>query len=647
MRKVFRQISTIEESLKAIESFCNLKREVEEIDILNATGRVLAEDVYAVVSVPPFDRATMDGYALKAEDTFGADEDNPVRLKVIGKVEAGEWPNSEVRKGEAMEVSTGAVVPKGANAVVMVEFTRERDGFVEIFKSVTPGENLMSAGSDIMAGELLLRSGVQLTHREIGVLAACGIIKVRVFKKPRVAVISTGNELQEPGKTLELGKIYDVNSYALCSAIEENGGVAIRLGIIRDDEEEMKKAILLALEKADIVLTSGSTSAGFGDKMYRVLDEIGKVVVHGIAVKPGKPTIIAFRNGKPIFGLPGYPVSALTIFEILVAPLIRKLSGLDADRKKIKVRLATKVFSEIGRREFLPVHIVLGKGGYSAYPVTGSYSGAITALAFSDGIVEIPENVMMLEENEEVEVKLFSMIRPADLVFIGSHCIGVNILVKMLGIKTKVINVGSMGGILAVKRGEADIAGTHLLDEDGIYNIGTIRKLGIRDAVLVKGYLREQGFIVARGNPKKIAGFEDLIREDVRMINRNKGSGTRLLLDINLNCLAGKIGLSFDELTKRIEGYEVEAKTHDAVASAVATGKADVGIGIKSVANLYGLDFIPLRSEEYDFLIPKDRLEKEPIKMFLKILKSREFARELERVGGLKVYERTGEMIEI
>ncbi len=647
MRKVFRQISTIEESLKAIESFCNLKREVEEIDILNATGRVLAEDVYAVVSVPPFDRATMDGYALKAEDTFGADEDNPVRLKVIGKVEAGEWPNSEVRKGEAMEISTGAVVPKGANAVVMVEFTRERDGFVEIFKSVTPGENLMSAGSDIMAGELLLRSGVQLTHREIGVLAACGIIKVRVFKKPRVAVISTGNELQEPGKTLELGKIYDVNSYALCSAIEENGGVAIRLGIIRDDEEEMKKAILLALEKADIVLTSGSTSAGFGDKMYRVLDEIGKVVVHGIAVKPGKPTIIAFRNGKPIFGLPGYPVSALTIFEILVAPLIRKLSGLDADRRKIKVRLATKVFSEIGRREFLPVHIVLGKGGYSAYPVTGSYSGAITALAFSDGIVEIPENVMMLEENEEVEVKLFSMIRPADLVFIGSHCIGVNILVKMLGIKTKVINVGSMGGILAVKRGEADIAGTHLLDEDGIYNIGTIRKLGIRDAVLVKGYLREQGFIVARGNPKKIAGFEDLIREDVRMINRNKGSGTRLLLDINLNCLAGKIGLSFDELTKRIEGYEVEAKTHDAVASAVATGKADVGIGIKSVANLYGLDFIPLRSEEYDFLIPKDRLEKEPIKMFLKILKSREFARELERVGGLKVYERTGEMIEI
>ena len=647
MRKVFRQISTIEEALKAIESFCNLKREVEEIDILNATGRVLAEDVHAVVSVPPFDRATMDGYALRAEDTFGADEDNPVRLKVIGKVEAGEWPNSEVGKGEAMEVSTGAVVPKGANAVVMVEFTRERDGFVEVFKSVTPSENLMSAGSDIMAGELLLRSGVQLTHREIGVLAACGIRKVGVFKKPRVAVISTGNELQEPGKTLELGKIYDVNSYALCSAIEENGGVALRLGIIRDDEEEMKKAILLALEKADIVLTSGSTSAGFGDKMYRVLDEIGKVVVHGIAVKPGKPTIIAFRNGKPIFGLPGYPVSALTIFEILVAPLIRKLSGLDADRRKIKVRLATKVFSEIGRREFLPVHIVFGKDGYSAYPVTGSYSGAITALAFSDGIVEIPENVMMLEENEEVEVKLFSMIRPADLVFIGSHCIGVDILVKMLGIKTKVINVGSMGGLLAVKRGEADIAGTHLLDEDGIYNIGTIRKLGIRDAVLVKGYLREQGFIVARGNPKKIVGFEDLLREDVRMINRNKGSGTRLLLDINLNSLAGKIGLSFDELTKRIKGYEVEAKTHDAVASAVATGKADVGIAIKSVANLYGLDFIPLRSEEYDFLIPKDRLEKEPVKMFLKILKSREFARELERVGGLKVYERTGEMIEI
>uniref|UniRef100_A0A7J2TIV0 molybdopterin molybdotransferase n=1 Tax=Archaeoglobus fulgidus TaxID=2234 RepID=A0A7J2TIV0_ARCFL len=647
MRKVFRHISTIQEAFEAIERFCKLEREVEEVDILNATGRVLAEDVHAIASVPPFDRATMDGYALKAEDTFGADEDNPARLKIIGKIEAGEWPELEVKRGEAMEVSTGSAIPRGANAVVMVEFTRERDGFVEVFKPVYPGENIMFAGSDIMAGELLLRAGTQLTHREIGVLAACGVKRVKVFRKPKVAVLSTGNELLEPGEKIKLGKIYDVNSYALCSAIEENGGTPIRIGIVRDDEEEMKMAILEALEKADIVLTSGSTSAGFGDRMYRVLEDIGKVAVHGIAVKPGKPTIIAFKDGKPIFGLPGYPVSALTIFEILVAPLIRKLSGLTAERKKIEARLAAKVFSEAGRRELLPVHLVLGKDGYSAYPVTGSYSGAITALAFSDGIVEIPENVIMLEENERVEVKLFSMIRPADLVFIGSHCVGVDVILKLSRIGAKVINVGSMGGIIAVKRGEADVAGTHLLDEDGTYNENIIRKLGVRNAVLVKGYLREQGFIVARGNPKKIRGFEDLLREDVRIINRNKGSGTRLLLDTNLRSLAEKIGLDFSELIKRINGYEVEAKTHDAVAVAVATGKADVGIGIKSVANLYDLDFIPLRSEEYDFLIPKDRLEKESVKIFLRTLESEEFARKIEKIGGLKVYERTGEMIEI
>ncbi|MEM4575101.1 MAG: molybdopterin biosynthesis protein [Archaeoglobaceae archaeon] len=647
MRKVFREISTIEEVLEILKKRCKLNREVEEVKILDATGRVLAEDVHAAVSVPPFDRATMDGYAVKAEDTFTADENSPVKLKLLGKIEAGDWPEVELKNGEAIEVSTGAVIPKGANAVVMVEFTREKEGFVEVFKPVSPGENLMFAGSDIMVGELILRRGTLLTHREIGLLAACGIEKVKVYKKPRVAVISTGNELIEPGEKLRPGKIYDVNSYALCSAVIENGGLAKRLGIVGDDEGVMRDAILKALESADIVITSGSTSAGFGDKIYRVLEEIGEVIVHGIAIKPGKPTVIAIKDGKPIFGLPGYPVSALTVFEVIVAPMIRNLVGLSDFENWIDARLAVKVFSEIGRREFLPVHLVLGKEGYSAYPVTGSYSGAITALAFSDGIIEIPENVLMLEENERVKVKLFSGINLADLVFIGSHCTGVDVILKLAAIRAKVINVGSMGGIFAVKRGEADIAGTHLLDEDGVYNEGIIRRLGIKNAVLVKGYLREQGFIVAKGNPKGIRDFRDLLRDDVRFINRNKGSGTRLLLDMHLRALAEKLGVDFSSLTKKIKGYEIEAKTHDAIAVAVATKKADVGIGIKSVANVYGLDFIPLRSEEYDFLIPKDRLKKRAVEKFLEVLRSERFAEELERIGGLKIYKRTGEMIEI
>lgn len=647
MRKVFRHILTIEEAKKVLFSRYNPTPRVEEVDLLFATGRVLAEDVYSAISVPPFDRAAMDGFAVKAEDTFLAEENNPVRLKVLGKIEAGEWVNVEIKKGEAFEVSTGSVIPKGANAVVMVEYTKLVDDLVEIYRSVAPGENVTFAGNDIMAGELVLRKGTKLTHREIGVLAACGLRKIKVYEKPKVAVISTGNELVEPGEELANGKIYDTNSFAICSAIVENGGNAIRLGIVRDDEQEMKKAILNALEVADLVIATGSTSSGFGDRMYRVLEEIAEVLVHGIAVKPGKPTIIAIHNRKPIFGLPGYPVSALTIFELLVAPIIRELSGFKAESKKLNARLAMKVFSEVGRREFLPVNVVSGKEGFSAYPVTGSYSGAITALAFSDGIVEIPENLVMLEENEMVEVKLFSDISPADLVFIGSHCIGVDIILREIKGNVKVINVGSTGGILAVKRGEADIAGTHLLDENGTYNEGIIRRLGIKNAILVKGYLREQGFIIAKGNPKRIKGFEDLLRDDVRFINRNKGSGTRILLDMHLAEIAKKLEKSFDDIKSRIKGYEIEAKTHDAVAIAVATQKADVGLGIKTVANLYKLDFIPLRSEEYDFLIPKDRLEKWAVKKFIETLKSEKFAKALERVGGLRVYERTGEIIEL
>ncbi len=647
MRKVFRQILTIEEAKNLLFSRYKPIPRVEELDILSATGRVLAEDVYSKISVPPFDRATVDGFAVKAEDTFSAEEDNPVKLRVLGKIEAGDWVELEVRSGEAFEISTGSAIPKGANAVVMVEFTREVGEFVEIYKSVAPGENVMFAGSDIMAGELILRKGTRLTHREIGVLAACGIKRVKVYGKPKVAVISTGNELSDLNGTLTKGKIYDVNSFSISSAIEENGGTAIRFGIVRDDEEDMKRAILKALNLADIVITSGSTSSGFGDKMYRVLEELAEILVHGIAVKPGKPTIIAISDGKPIFGLPGYPVSALTIFELIVAPVLRELAGLRKDSRKVNARLAVKVFSEIGRREFLPVNLVSGKEGFSAYPVTGSYSGAITALAFSDGIVEVPEEVVMLEENEVVEVKLFSEINPADLVFIGSHCIGVDFILKEIKGNVKVINVGSTGGILAVKRGEADIAGTHLLDESGVYNEKIVKVLGVKNAVLVKGYLRDQGFIVAKGNPKGIEGFEDLLRDDVRLINRNKGSGTRTLLDMHLQKLAERMGKDFEEIKRKIKGYEVEAKTHDAVAIAVATKRADVGLGIKSVANLYNLDFIPLRSEEYDFLIPRDRLGKWSVEKFLEILKSEEFARKLEKVGGLRVYERTGEIIEI
>ncbi len=653
MRKIFRDIVSVEEAMERLNRYYKPERKVEEVDLLKSTARVSAEDVYSISDVPPFDRATMDGFAVKAEDTFEADEDMPVKLKVIGRIAAGDKPGFEIERGEAVEIATGAAMPKGANAVVMVEYTRAENNYVEIFKAVSPGENVMAAGSDVMAGELIVRRGDKITHRDIGVMAACGINKVKVFKKPRVAVISTGNELVEIGKRLDFGKIYDVNSYAICSAIEENGGKAILLGIARDERSEIEELIRKGLEIADIVLTSGGTSAGVGDMIYEILNNWKPgVIVHGVAIKPGKPTVIAVCNNKPVFGLPGYPTSALTIFEVFVAPIIRWLAGFeDFKREKIKCRIATKTFSSEGRREFLPVNIVRSSDGYSVYPVSGSYSGAITALAFTDGFIEIPENTVMIEEGEEVDVNLFSKLKPADLVIIGSNCVGIEIILRLMrkkeSLKAKVINVGSTGGILAVKREEADIAGTHLLDESGEYNIPFLKRFNVKNAVLVKGYLREQGIIIAKGNPKKIRGFEDFLRDDVTIINRNKGSGTRILLDMALKEIAEGKGLELRQIVKRIKGYDVEAKTHTSVAVAVLSGKADAGLGIKTVATQYNLDFIPVRAEEYDFLIPKDRLSKKSVRMFLETLKSEEFKREIEKIDGLRAYERTGEILEL
>ena len=653
MRRIFRELVSIEEAVNRLYTYYKPKKLVEEIDLLNAFGRVAAEDVYSNVDIPPFDRATMDGFAVKAEDTFEAEEDNPIVLKVVGQVEAGSNSKVEVKHGEAIEISTGAPIPKGANAVVMVEYTSRDNDEVYVYKPVTPGENIMAAGSDIMAGEMIVRKDTVLTQREIGVLSAAGNEKVKVYKKPKVAIISTGNELVEPGSKLEYGKIYDVNSYALSAAVKENGGIPIFLGIARDDERQIREKISEGIEIADIVVCSGSTSAGMGDVMHRILNSWSPgLIVHGVAVKPGKPAIIAICNGKPVFGLPGYPTSALMIFEIFVAPLLRKLAGITVERKKLTAKLPLKVFSSVGRREFLPVNVVVGTEGYTAYPVSGHYSGAITALSETDGFIEVPENKAFLEVGETVEVKLFSdELKIADLMIIGSHCIGIDVLLDVLRrrnpIFAKVINVGSSGGLMAIKRGEADIAGTHLLDESGVYNIPFLKKYGIKDVFLVKGYIREQGFIVRKNNPKKIECFEDLLRDDISFINRNPGSGTRILLDMELKKIAEKKGIGFEELKRKIKGYTIEAKSHTAVAVAVLMGKADVGLGIKTVATRYGLDFIPFSKEEYDFVIGKSRIDKEAVKLFLETLKSEEFKRELEKIDGLAVTSETGKIIDV
>jgi len=669
-QKEFHDVVSIEEARRRLYKHFRAVPRTEEVPLEKAFGRVVAETIVAPIDVPPFDRASMDGYAVIASDIFYADEEHPVEVELIGYICAGDKKKISIEKGKCAGIATGAAIPKGANAVVMVEYTDKAGKKVKIYKPVAPGENIMAAGSDIMRGETILREGTLISPRETGVLAALGIEKIPVYKKPKVGIISTGDELVEPGKKLEYGEIYDVNARAIADAAVENGGEAEFSGIVGDEPKALLVKLKEMIGKHDIIITSGGTSAGIGDLSYRVIDELGKpgVIVHGIAIKPGKPTIIGVAKNKLIFGLPGYPTSAMIIFDVFVAPLIRELAGLtQKEMKKILAKAAMRIHSAKGRYEYLLVNLVKGaNGALSAYPVlTGS--GAITTLAEADGYVEIPENREMILEESEVEVTLLSdAIKPADLTIIGSHCIGIDILLNVMNkslpfrkkewqtcqlpcgiVQAKIINVGSSGGLAAVRRGEADIAGTHLIDEkSGIYNIPFLQRMKLAGSVyLVRGYDREQGFVIAKGNPKKIKGIDDLLRSDISFINRNAGSGTRVLLDLELSKLAQKKGTHLKELARKIKGYEIEAKSHSAIAAAVAYGRADVGLAIKTVVEQYELGFVPLREEKYDFAVPKEKIDKPTVKKFLETLRSQEFRKKLEETPGLKPSKETGEVI--
>ncbi|MEM2882294.1 MAG: molybdopterin biosynthesis protein [Candidatus Bathyarchaeia archaeon] len=658
-RKIFRSLVGLEEA-KAIllEHFNPSPIGEEEVALEDAHGAVLAEDVYSGIDVPSFSRAAVDGFAVIAQDTFGADEDEPKALRIIGSIKAGEEPKLEIEPGSAAEIATGAPMPGGANAVVMVEYTQTKGDELLVFKAVSPGENVTPMGNDIMAGELVLRRGQRIASREAGVLAAIGRRRVRVFKRPKVAIISTGDELAEPGEALGFGKIYDVNSFSLSYAVLENGGSPLRLGVVGDDPRGIEEALRDALRRADVVITSGSTSAGSGDVIYGLLDKLGSpgLLVHGLKVKPGKPAAIAVADGKPIFGLPGYPTSAMIIYTALVAPVIRSMAGLGGGAEGIRQRakVARRIASAKGRAEFLPVHLIKSESGeVLAYPILKG-SGAITSFSMADGFVEIPEDQEFLEEGEEVEVELFGRdYKPADLVFIGSHCIGVDILLGIVrkrdpNLIAKVINVGSLGGIQAVRDGGADIAGIHLLDKGTMrYNVPFLERYGlVGRAILVRGYRRQQGLILGRGNPHGVRGFEDIIHKGLRFVNRNAGSGTRLLIESWIKNLSERVGIDIEALRARVKGWSFEVNTHSAVASAVARGMADAGVGIRPAAEAHGLDFIPLAEEEYDFLIPANRMGKGSVKEFLSALGSDDFKRELEaKLPGFLITEDAGRRI--
>jgi putative molybdopterin biosynthesis protein len=412
---VFRKLITFDEAQKAIESqFKPAALGEEEAVLLEAYNRVLSEDVVSTIDIPPFNRSTVDGYAVKAQDTFGADENQPATLQVSGVVSVGEQPQATVGKGEAVEIVTGAPIPKGADAVVMVEDTEREDGELHVFSSVTPNENVMKRGSDIKKGEAVLKKGQVLGSSEIGVLAALGLTKIKVSRIPMVAVLSTGSEVTEPGKPLPLGKIYDINAYSISTAVVESGAKPVYFGVVPDDKTALSKALRTALASADMVITSGGVSVGPRDYTPQIVDSLGKpgIVVYGIAVKPGKPTTVGFVGDKPVFSLPGHPTSALLIFYLLARPLIQRLAGRPVTAiKTVKAAAGSRMFSAKGRRTFVMVKLMFDEScRLIAEPVETGASGAITTLAKADGFVEIPENEQFVDADEEVAVALFRSV---------------------------------------------------------------------------------------------------------------------------------------------------------------------------------------------------------------------------------------------
>jgi len=397
----FLKVVPLEKALDVVNSF-PLEPKVERVPISEALGRVLAGDIVSPIDVPPFDRSVVDGYAVRAEDTFMASESEPIKLKVIGEVNAGDFPDFELRPGESVYISTGAPLPKGADAVIQFEDVERVGDEVIIPKPAYPGLGVMKAGTDIPKGKPLLKKGTRLGFKETALLSAVGLADVPVFRKPKVAVISTGDELVLPGEELKPGGIYDINGRAITDAVRELGGEAFFLGIARDDRESLKKLIEKGVECCDVVILSGGASGGTRDLTSSIIEELGEVKIHGIAIQPGKPTIIGLIEGKPVFGLPGYPTSCLTNFTLLIAPLLRRLIGRENEVRKAKKRLAHKVFSVKGRRQFLPVRIE----GEKAVPILKG-SGAVTSFIDADGFIEVPENVEILEAGEEVEVTLF------------------------------------------------------------------------------------------------------------------------------------------------------------------------------------------------------------------------------------------------
>lgn len=598
----------------------------ERMPVSEALGRVTSDAVIARISSPFYHSAAMDGYAVKFLDTFGAAETRPKRLPV---------------PSQAVAVDTGDPMPDGFDAVIMIEDVEKVPDGIEILKAATPWQHVRLVGEDIVATELIIPENHVIRPVDMAAMLASGHTTVMVRRKPKVAVIPTGTELVEPGSDLKKGDIIDFNSTMLAAMAAEYGAEPSRKRIVKDDATLLKQTILDAVKTNDLVVINAGSSAGREDFTSHVLAEAGTVHIHGVSIKPGKPVILAIVQGKPVVGIPGYPVSAALTFNLFVKPVIYLLQGrIPPPVETLEAKLSRQMASSLGQEEFVRVKLGSVSGSLIATPVTRG-AGALMSLVRADGIVRIPAESEGIGAGHTVVVELLR--RPHEIantiVCIGSHDNALDVLGNRLKIRHPELSlssahVGSMGGLLALKRGEAHLAGTHLLDEvTGEYNVSYIGKhLPGRKIVLVNLVHRTQGFIVPKGNPKGIRGFEDLSRGDVVFVNRQAGAGTRLLTDLYLK------KLNIDPT--KVKGYHHEEFTHMAVAAAVVSGAADTGLAVLSAAQALELDFVPVAQERYDLAIPAEHYDTPMMQALLAVIREdREFRDRIVEMGGYDVSE--------
>ena len=604
----------------------------EVIPVWDACGRVTARAVYAHICAPHYAASAMDGVAVSAKDTFGATETTPITLN----------------PDQYIVLDTGDPIPEGCDAVIMVEdIVKNGDGTITIHAAAAPWQHIRQIGEDICAGEMILPSHMTVSPSAIGAMIAGGVLEVEVIRKPRVGIIPTGDEIIPPCTDPRPGDILEFNGSIFSAMVRSWGAEAQVYPIVPDKFDEIKNMVAKAADECDMVILNAGSSAGREDYSVKVIRELGQVLYHGIAMKPGKPAILGRQGNKPILGVPGYPVSGIIVVEQLLKPLIDHwLKAPAQSQQYAKAILTRPVVSGLKYQEFVRVRMGYVGDRLMASPLSRG-SGVVSSFMKADGILEVAQGLEGYEAGAEVNVRLLSPVEKLKntVVVIGSHDPLLDELGDMLHVADNEVfmsssHVGSMGGIMAIRRGEAHAAGCHLLNtENGMYNISFIKKYFPRGGVkLLRCVGRQQGLMVAKGNPLNIQSFADIAKEGLRYVNRQKGSGTRILTDY----LCKQNGLD----TAAIYGYDREELTHTSVAAQIVSGSADAGMGIYSAAKLYDLDFIPICIEEYDLIIPDHAWDTSQVQQMIATLKSNVFREKILSLGGYTI-ENPGELITI